>query len=83
MDNKKEKAEKVYCDECKYEFYITLRKEKLKDRIERIYFICPKCKKEYTAYYTNDVIKANQVKIRRLKEENEEEIKKIFEKVNK
>ncbi len=67
---------KAVCNKCKYEFNITLRKEKLKIRnnAERVYFICPKCKEEYTAYFTNDIIKAKQVKIERLKKEVENEM---------
>lgn len=58
---------KVFCDECNREFKIKIRTQKIRDDIERVYFTCPKCKKEYTAYYTNDKIKDLQEQIRNLR----------------
>ena len=60
---------KVYCDRCNKKFKIKVRTEEIKDDVKRVYFICPKCKKEYTAYYTNNKIKDLQEQIRNLRGE--------------
>lgn len=67
---------KVACDKCKKEFKLKPRTKKKGD-IERIYIKCPKCKAEYTAYYTDSDIRAKQVRIRalQLNYNNEKDIK--------
>lgn len=50
----------VYCDKCKRDFKIKVKTEDIENDIERVYFICPYCKTEYTSYYLNDDIKAKQ-----------------------
>lgn len=63
---KKQQPLKVSCDNCKKEFKLKFQIKKIKDDIERVYFVCPKCKKEYTCYYTNDLIKDKQNQLREL-----------------
>lgn len=43
----------IYCDDCSHEFRIKLRKKKHNFTIEENYFVCPKCKKKYTAFVTD------------------------------
>lgn len=54
----------IHCDECTKEFELKLRTRKLKDSIEEVFFRCPKCKKKYIAFYTNDEVKKLQTEIR-------------------
>lgn len=42
---------KVYCDDCNKEFKIKIRTQKVKDDVEKVYFVCPKCKTEYECYF--------------------------------
>lgn len=56
---------KVYCDKCRKDFKPRPRKEKSGD-VERVYLKCPKCKAEYTAYYTDSDIRAKEVRMRAL-----------------
>jgi Zn finger protein HypA/HybF involved in hydrogenase expression len=57
---------KITCDKCKKEFKFKPRIEK-KNGIERVYIKCPKCKTEYTAYYTDSTIRAKQARMRVLR----------------
>lgn len=58
---------KILCDNCKKEFEVgKLQNRKLAKDIELTYFICPHCKTEFTAYYTNRQIRVNQSKIREM-----------------
>ena len=57
---------KVKCDECKENFMFKKRTKKIKDDIKKIYFICPSCKKEYVAYYTNNLIEERQKELSKL-----------------
>lgn len=61
--------QKVVCDKCQKQFKISIKKQKIEDDIERVYFVCPKCKEEYTSYYSNDEIKDKQNQIRAMQEE--------------
>ena len=52
---------------CGKEFRITkLELDKLNGGIEKTYFRCPHCNKEYVAFYTDRDIRRKQVKIRTL-----------------
>ncbi|WP_313758553.1 hypothetical protein [Tissierella sp.] len=57
----------VLCDECKKDFTVNIKTEELNDNIEKVYFVCPHCNKEYTSYYTNVLIKKKQIKMRNIK----------------
>ncbi|OLS39128.1 hypothetical protein [Bacillus sp. MRMR6] len=57
---------KVICDECKKEFEIDLQTEIAKDNIEKNFFVCPNCDKEYIAFCTNQSVRKNQASIRML-----------------
>ena len=58
----------IFCDECKKQFIINIKVQELKNGVERVYFTCPHCGKEYTSYYTNVLIKRKQDKIKQLQE---------------
>ena len=54
-------------DGCGKEFRIAkLELDKLNGGIEKTYFCCPRCNKEYTAFYTDRNIRRKQAKIRTL-----------------
>lgn len=59
----------VYCNECKENFKIKAKKKKYSKGIEEIYFICPHCKRRYTSYYTNPIIRMIQLDIRETRKE--------------
>lgn len=40
--------------------------DKLGGGIEKVYFVCPHCDKEYVAFYTDDEIRKLQTRIRRV-----------------
>lgn len=51
----------MVCDECKADFTVFRPGvEIVKDDIERTYFACPSCNKDYTVCYTNDGIRSMQ-----------------------
>lgn len=52
--------QKVYCDDCGKVFAIKVRTRKVKDDVKKVYFRCPKCKREYVAYYINNEIEKKQ-----------------------
>lgn len=54
------------CDECKKDFEVDIKVNKIKDDIEKTYFICPICKHEYAAYYTNAKIRKKQEEISKI-----------------
>lgn len=58
----------IKCDQCSAEFELQLQVNQLPDGVERAFFVCPECGAEYTAYYTDDGIRTNQFKSRRLQE---------------
>ncbi len=52
---------------CGKEFRVTkLELDKLNGGIEKTYFCCPRCNKEYIAFYTDRNIRRKQAKIRTL-----------------
>lgn len=65
----KEYMNDVICDECEERFSISIRVRKHRGGIKESYFICPKCKKEYTVLYTNRATREIQRKIQDLREE--------------
>lgn len=51
----------VVCEECNTEFTVyRLGIDLVRDDIERTYFLCPACKKEFTCFYTNEGIRRLQ-----------------------
>lgn len=60
----------VKCDgpeSCGREFHLEkFELAKLDNEVEKTYFICPHCGKEYVAFYTDPTIRRKQEKIRRL-----------------
>ncbi len=56
---------------CNKEFNLDkLDIEYLDDGIEKTYFKCPNCSKEFIAFYTDETIRNKQKKIRKLKDVN-------------
>ncbi|NYB73866.1 hypothetical protein HZF24_06900 [Sedimentibacter hydroxybenzoicus DSM 7310] len=56
---------------CNQEFNLEkLEIEQLDDGIEKTYFKCPNCGKEFIAFYTDEAIRNKQKKIRKLKDAN-------------
>ena len=53
----------TYCDKCKKESIIEVKTEQLEGNIERVYFTCPHCGKDYTSYYTNVLVQIKQRKV--------------------
>ena len=85
----------IVCDQCKNEFTLKkklIKTEKLFDTIERTYFCCPKCRKEYVISYVDKEIKENIKRLKSIKgevlrkeltvEEYEKEYKDIIERNN-
>ena len=67
---------------CSKEFRIeTFEVEKLDRDIEKTYFICPHCGKEYISFYTDRHIRKKQELIRGIKSESA--IKKLKEEIGK
>jgi len=58
----------IFCDECKKEFIMNIETEELGDSVERIYFRCTHCNKEYTSYYTDTLIRIKQNKIKNIQD---------------
>lgn len=57
------------CNNCNKDFWLDrIRNRPVKNRsgVERVYFICPHCKCEFTSYYTNKSIKRKQQLVRDL-----------------
>ncbi|MBU8728430.1 transglycosylase [Bacillus pumilus] len=63
MDN-----QKCVCDQCGTTFNIAScsRIRKIGEGIKQHLLVCPRCKTEYTSYYTNAYIRQQQSKIRKL-----------------
>lgn len=87
-------ATKVTCDNCHKEFKIRqkiVKTEKLDNDVERTYFKCPHCKKEYTIAYADNEFRANIQEINNIfkklqdngKQLTDEEIKQFVEKKDK
>jgi len=53
------------CNHCQHEFQVDgFTIEDMPDGIEKTYFECPYCKREYVAFYTDPEIRELQSKIR-------------------
>jgi hypothetical protein len=53
------------CDHCQHEFQVDgFPIEDMPDGVEKTYFECPHCKREYVAFYTDPEIRELQAKIR-------------------
>ncbi|WP_017470631.1 hypothetical protein [Amphibacillus jilinensis] len=67
------------CDSCNHEFELTQLTtesfELLPNNVERHYFECPNCNKQYTTHYLNDDLKEMQEEIRRLQNKHPLKIK--------
>lgn len=67
------KTPEIKCDFCGKTFKIKKLKTKwLDDNIQRIYFVCPYCKKEYTSFYKDKRIRKNIKKIDDLQRQYDE-----------
>lgn len=62
---------KVNCDECKKDFEMEVKVEKINNDVERTYFVCPNCSKEYTSVLTNERIRNEQTLMRKYVKEFE------------
>ncbi|MEV3587142.1 hypothetical protein ABNE08_20330 [Paenibacillus larvae] len=62
---------KVTCnDGCKREFLVgEVKIKNVKADIEKTYFICPRCGKEYTVLLTDSKIRQNQQRLEKLEKE--------------
>lgn len=57
----------IKCDDCGHEFKLKkLKTENLENTVQRVYFECPKGKKQYTSYYTDYQVRLNQQEISKL-----------------
>lgn len=66
----------VSCDNCGEAFKIKkLKTTWIDDNVQRTYFICPHCNKEYTSYYTDKRIRKNIKEIEKLQKEYENIVK--------
>ncbi|MFC9541650.1 hypothetical protein ACFTQ7_17495 [Lysinibacillus sp. NPDC056959] len=55
---------------CGHKFYVQhFKKDKLKDAIEKTYFTCPNCGREYVCFYTDDYTRKLQATLRELHRE--------------
>lgn len=45
--------QEVFCDECDKDFKIKMKEKKHGVSIHESYFVCPHCKKKYTAFVTD------------------------------
>lgn len=55
----------VICDDCQKEYEIEMRIEQI-DGIEKNYFTCPHCDKEYVAFCTNQSVRVKQAEMKML-----------------
>lgn len=57
----------VACQRCKNDFVMgQLKQAPSVNEVERVYFSCPHCQADYTAYYTNQKIRDRQAEINEL-----------------
>ncbi|MGE7910826.1 hypothetical protein [Lysinibacillus xylanilyticus] len=55
---------------CGHKFYVQhFKKDKLQDAIEKTYFTCPNCGREYVCFYTDDHTRKLQAALRELHRE--------------
>lgn len=57
------------CDKCSRKFEIKMKKRTHGIDITEHYFICPKCKKRYTSYVTDQKVRSLQKEVRILSKE--------------
>ena len=62
---RRRKQQMVYCDKCRGRFKLKPKVEKVENDIERVHFTCKHCKHDYTAYYTNSIVKGKQTVLRK------------------
>ncbi|AZS16465.1 hypothetical protein [Paenibacillus lutimineralis] len=57
---------KAFCDaSCQQSFELEdFQTVRIGDGVDKVYFVCPHCKQEYVAFYTNPEIRKLQAKIR-------------------
>lgn len=66
----------VSCDNCHKTFKIKKLKTKwINDNVQRTYFTCPYCKKEYTSFYKDNRIRKNIKEIEKLQRRYDEIVK--------
>lgn len=59
----------VKCNRCRNDFVIgELKQAPSVNEVECVYFSCPHCQADYTAYYTNQAIRDRQAEINDLNE---------------
>ena len=67
------KMPEIKCDSCGKTFKIKKLKTKwINDNVQRTYFTCPYCKKEYTSFYKDKRIRKNIKKIDNLQRQYDE-----------
>ncbi|MFL0197286.1 hypothetical protein ACJDU8_17225 [Clostridium sp. WILCCON 0269] len=70
------KSTEVCCDKCNKNFKIKKLKTKwIDDNVQRTYFTCPYCKKEYTSFYKDKRIIKNLKEIEELQKRYDEIVK--------
>lgn len=52
------------CDTCQYEWELEKMETTKLDDIEKVFFICPNCQKEYIAFYTNAEIRKMRARMK-------------------
>ncbi|WP_156876153.1 hypothetical protein [Clostridium kluyveri] len=66
----------IDCNSCGKSFKIQKLKTKwIDDNVQRIYFICPYCKNEYTSFYKDKRIRKNLKEIEELQKKYDEIVK--------
>ncbi|WP_141432424.1 hypothetical protein [Bacillus sp. 03113] len=61
-----EEGIKANCDGCKLEFEIKMQTEIIENNVEKNYFICPHCNKEYISFCINQSIRKKQSDLKML-----------------
>lgn len=70
------KGAEVNCDKCNKKFTIKKFKTKwIDDNVQRVYFVCPYCKKEYTSFYKDKRIRKNLKEIEELQKRYDDIVK--------
>lgn len=70
------KGAEVNCNKCNKKFTIKKLKTKwINENVQRVYFVCPYCKKEYTSFYKDKRIRKNLKEIEELQKRYDEIIK--------
>ncbi|MCM3573292.1 hypothetical protein M3172_08800 [Mesobacillus subterraneus] len=57
---------KAKCDSCNNDFEIETKTESIGDTVEKNFFICPHCDKEYVSYYLDQSIRKKQSDLKML-----------------